>query len=255
MRLYYVHEAESRSHHVRSALGVDAEMWNEMYRRVRSWRTRLRDRFGIPSDVRLHPHELLAGRIAHGHRGRACSRMLFPGEGAHILAEGLRVIENAAREVGGIEVINVCLYRPECRDHRQICLNRLFIRINTSAAAVNRHAFLVFPHGEEGQVSRSYSKMKSFNPVPSKYEPGSNGRPIRNVPIGNVIDGPAFRSSASDCFLQMAHLVAHALLIREGQEKPPPCMSLEHAKDAFKVLDIALNRCASQKDPQGVVRG
>ena len=255
MRLYYVHEAESRSHHVRSALGVDAEVWNELNRRVKSWRTGLRDRFGIPSDVRLHPHELLVGRIAHGDRRRVCSRMLFPAEGVQILAEGLQVIENTAREVGGIEVINVCLYRPEFRDHRRVGLNRLFNRINTSAAAVNRHAILVFAHGEETLVSRTYLKMRRFNPVPSRYEPGGNGRPIRNVPIDKVIGGPTFRSSGSDCLLQMAHLVTHALLLREEESKIPLWMPGGDAGDAFGVLDIALNRCASQKDPQGVVRG
>ena len=40
MRIYYVMEARGRRCHVLSALGVDAQAWNRLHRRVREWRRR-----------------------------------------------------------------------------------------------------------------------------------------------------------------------------------------------------------------------
>ena len=49
MRLYYINEAVGpRRRHVRSALGVDAEVWNDFLRNIHEWRLELRRRYGIP---------------------------------------------------------------------------------------------------------------------------------------------------------------------------------------------------------------
>ena len=68
----------------------------------------------------------------------------------------------------------------------------------------------------------------------------------------NVIGGPAFRSSDSDHLLQMADIVAHALLKQE--EGPVPRVENLGIHDAFSILDKALNRRSSRQDPQGIVR-
>ena len=44
MRLYYIDESEGPSYYVRTALGVDAERWNDLHRHIREWRLELRDR-------------------------------------------------------------------------------------------------------------------------------------------------------------------------------------------------------------------
>lgn len=59
MRLYYIAAAEGRRRHVRSALGVNAERWNDFFREVRDWRLRLRDRYGISPAVALQPLRML----------------------------------------------------------------------------------------------------------------------------------------------------------------------------------------------------
>ncbi len=59
MRLYYIAAAEGRHRHVRSALGVNTERWNDFCREVRDWRLRLRDRYGIAPGVELQPLRLL----------------------------------------------------------------------------------------------------------------------------------------------------------------------------------------------------
>ena len=62
MRLYYIDESEGPRYYVRTALGVDAERWNELHARVRDWRLELRDSYAVPTDRELHACDLLAGR-------------------------------------------------------------------------------------------------------------------------------------------------------------------------------------------------
>ena len=77
-------------------------------------------------------------------------------------------------------------------------------------------------------------------------------RRTNGPPIEQVVGGPAFRSSHADCLLQMADLIAHALLTQE--EEPSPRVERQGIARAFGILDRALNRRVSRRDPQGVVR-
>ena len=251
MRLYYIDESEGPRYYVRTALGVDAERWNALHQRVLDWRLELRDRYAVPVDRELHACDLLAGRGKLAHDGNT-DRRLAPEQGVEIFTGGLRVIEDAARTIGGVEVVNVCLRKPDVKGYERASLDRLLNRINTSVAAANRHAFLIFDEGREEMVTRLYSRLRSRNPVPSRYEVWEDGERTRDMPIENVIGGPAFRSSHADCLLQMADLIAHALLKQE--EEPSPRVERQGIGRAFGILDRALNRRASRRDPQGVVR-
>ena len=251
MRLYYIDESEGPRYYVRTALGVDAERWNDLHNRVRDWRLELRDRYAVPADRELHACDLLAGR---GKLARidGADRRLSPRHGAEIFTAGLRVVEDAARTIGGVEIVNVCLRKPDVRGYERASLDRLFNRINSSVASANRHAFLIFDEGREEMVARLYRRLRSRNPVPSRYEAWEDGERTRDIPIERVIGGPAFRSSHSDHMLQMADLIAHALLKQE--EAPSPRVERLGIDRAFGILDRVLNRRASRRDPQGVVR-
>ena len=251
MRLYYIDESEGPRYYVRSALGVDAERWNDLFTDIHAWRMELRDRYGIPLDRELHACDLLAGRGLLAKNGDANER-LSPQQGAEVFLSGLRRLESAARDLGGIEVINVCLHKPRSRNHEQASLNRLLNRINTSVTSTGRHAFLIFDEGREEMISRLYRKLKVRNQVPSRYEAWEGGEKTRNIPIASIIGGPAFRSSKTDYLLQMADFIAHALLKQE--EAPVPRVADLSIDRAFSILDVALNRDASRSDPQGVVR-
>ncbi|MYB49147.1 MAG: DUF3800 domain-containing protein [Dehalococcoidia bacterium] len=251
MRIYYIDESEGRRYYVRTALGVDAERWNELHARVREWRRELQDRYAVPADRELHACDLLAGR---GKLARidGRDRRLSPERGAEIFMDGLRVVEDAASTIGGVEIVNVCLHKPDVIGHERASLDRLLNRINTSVASANRHAFLIFDEGREELVARLYRRLRSLNPVPSRYEKWEDGGRTKDIPIERVIGSPAFRSSHSDHLLQMADLVAHALLKQE--EEPSPRVKRLGIDRAFGILDRALNRRASRRDPQGVVR-
>ena len=166
--------------------------------------------------------------------------------------DGLRIIESAANHGGGVEVINVCLRKADFRGCERVSLDRLLNRINSSVTAADSHAFLIFDEGREEMVARLYRRLRGRNPVPSRYETWEDGERTKDIPIERVIGGPAFRSSHSDHLLQMADLIAHALLKQE--EEPSPRVKRLGIDRAFGILDHALNRRASRRDPQGVVR-
>ena len=88
--------------------------------------------------------------------------------------------------------------------------------------------------------------------MPSRYERWEDGRLTKGGPMERIIGGPAFRSSHSDCLLQMADLIAHALLKQE--EEPSPRVQRLGIARAFGILNRSLSRRASRRDPQRVVR-
>ena len=203
-----------------------------------------------PSNVVPTAH--LCGGTIGWTSARPCYPGLFPRGRAEVFTGGLRVIEEAARSAGGVEIVNVCLRKPDVKGYERVSLDRLLNRINTSVVAADRHVFLIFDEGREEMVARLYRRLRSRNPVPSRYEVWEDGERTRDIPIENVIGGPTFRSSHSDWLLQMADLIAHALLKQE--EEPSPRVERPGIDQAFGILDRALNRRASRRDPQGVVR-
>ena len=236
MRLYYIDESEGPTCYVRSALGVDAERWNDLFADIQEWR---------------REQALLAGHGMLAQSGGVSERLSSSQE-TEVFRDGLQRIEDAASNIGGVEVINACLRKAEVKAYEQISLDRLLNRINASVKAAGRHAFLIAGEGGERMITRAYRRLRIFNPVPSRYERWEEGERTRNIPVENVIGGPAFRSSESDPLLQMADLIAHALLKQE--EEPVPIVENLAIHEAFSILDKALNRRASRSDPQGVVR-
>lgn len=251
MRLYYIDESEGPTCYVRSALGVDAERWNDLFGDIYEWRRELLEGYGIPPYRELHASDLLAGRGMLARKGGANER-LAPRQGAEVFVDGLRRIEDVAVRIGGVEVINVCLRKADVKAYEKVSLDRLLNRINASVKAAGRHAFLIFDEGKERMITRAYRRLRIFNPVPSKFERWEEGERTRNIPVENVIGGPAFRSSDGDHLLQMADLIAHALLKQE--EEPIPRVENLGIHDVFSILDKALNRKASRRDLQGIVR-
>ncbi len=251
MRLYYISGAEGHRCYVRSALGVDAEIWNDLFRRVQNWRLYLQFRYAVPIDRELHACDLLAGPWSLAC-GCGTGQRLSLKQGAEVFLDGLRVIERAARIIGSVEVINVCLRKSKCKNYERVSLDRLLNRINTSVESDGRHAFLVFNERIEELVRRLYHRLRNRNHVPSRYDVWADGQLTRDIPIERVIGGPAFRDPHSDHLLQMADLIAHALLMQE--EESSPGASRLGVRRPFRILDRALNRRASGQDPQGIVR-
>ena len=246
MRIYYVMETRGRRCHVLSALGVDARVWNRLHRRVREWRRHLEQRHGIPADSVLRPSELADG--AAPSCGCACHTQRASQNRADMMAQGLRVVEDLAVETGGVQVVNVCLNMDETPAYRRVALDRLFNRVNATADREGGYALLIFGQQADDIIYRTYERLRSHNPVPVRVGACGDGWHTRNLPIDRIIGGPLFRNPETDCLLQVAGLVAHAMV---RHEEPQTAGGIT---GAFGILDRALNRRASRNDPQGVVR-
>ena len=252
MRLYYCVETQGRRHHVRTALGVDERVWNRLHRRVRDWRRQLEQRHGIPADGALGLDEPPSGAHQTGPScSCACHGRLAPTHGCEIVTQGLHIVEDFAVETGGIHVINVCLDKDEAPAYRNVSLDRLFNRVNATAAQERGYAILTFGQEPHDTVVRAYERLRNYNPVPVRVGACGDGWHTRNLPIDRIIGGPVFRSPDTDCLLQAAGLVAQALLWRE---EPAAGVDYRESARVFAVLDHALNRRAAKNDPQGVVR-
>ena len=75
MRLYYIDESEGPRRYVRTALGVDAERWNDLFGDIYKWRRELQERYAIPPDRELHACDLLAGRGMLARNGGSNERL------------------------------------------------------------------------------------------------------------------------------------------------------------------------------------
>ena len=249
MRIYYVVETQGRRFHVRTALGVDMRAWNRLHRRVLRWRQEMEHYYGISAEGELRPCDPVAGVPQNAsvcHRG--CPRHPASRLGTQVAAEGLRVVEDFAVENGVIGVINVCLDREDASGYRSMSLNRLYNRVNATAAQERGYAFLIFGQEPDETVVTAYERLRSCNPVPVRLGACGDGWHTRNLPIDWIIGGPVFRSPDANFLLQIAGLVAHALLWREEPS------TADGLAGVFEVLERALNRRASRNDPQGVVR-
>ena len=169
MRLYYIDESEGPRYYVRTALGVDAEWWNDLSQDIHAWRLELQDRCAVPTDRELHACDLLAGRGKLAREGNA-DRRLTPEQGAEVFTEGLRRIEDAARSTGGVEVINVCLRKSDVRGYERVSLDRLLNRINTSVACSGPPRL---PHIRRGQGGDGRT------PLPQAQRPQPRAQQVR----------------------------------------------------------------------------
>ena len=249
MRIYYVTEAQGCRCHVLSALGVDILAWNRLHRRVREWRRQLEQRHGVPADGELRLGALMdIAPHTRPHCDCGCHAQPPSRQWVNVVAQGLRVVEDFAVESGGVGIINVCLDIDDVPAHRRVALDRLFNRVNATADRDGGYALLIFGQEPDETVACTYERLRSHNPVPVRVGACGDGWHTRNLPIKRIIGGPIFRDPAAACLLQVAGLVAHALLWREEPR------SADGLAGVFAVLDCALNRRASRNAPLGIVR-
>ncbi|MEE9324818.1 MAG: DUF3800 domain-containing protein [Dehalococcoidia bacterium] len=246
-------ESEGPTYYVRSALGINVELWNQAFLNIKDWPKDIVRVYNIPLFKELHASDILAARGLIVRDGRDYKRIRQK-NGVKIFISGLQRLENLAIALsGGMEIINVCLKKRQHKHPDIASLDRVLNRINTSVKKDNRYAFLIFDEGKEKAINYWYRKCRVYNPIPSKYGQWETGEEWKNIPIQNIVGGPSFRVSASDYFLQMVDFVAHALLKQE--EQPPiPRITQYDLQNAFRILNETLNEDAAREDEQGIVR-
>ena len=97
MRLYYLDESEGIDYYVRSALGIDAEVWKDVFSQIKDWRRQIKVKHNVPMHNELHAYELLHGKGLL-KREAGVSKRLSIEEGLSIFCEGLTLIETISKK-------------------------------------------------------------------------------------------------------------------------------------------------------------
>ena len=237
MQPCYVHESENHDHHALAALGVEAAACPGLSARFGRWRTALWVCHPIPLIQEPQARDLLAG-------GRGLGRLVNPArritleEGAMAFLDGLRVIEAAARELGGIKVVSVCLSKRNVKNHRRAALDILLKQLHDVAGVDERHRYPVFDKRRRGLATRACDEFPAPVPVPHQHTVMDDGAANAVDCAYPFIAGPYFRKYGEDGLLLAANLVAHARLLREEQPDPETLSLGLHR--SFDILDHAV---------------
>jgi hypothetical protein len=153
----------------------------------------------------------------------------------------------------GVYGINVSLVNSKYRHPLRQAVTWLFQRIENNLANTGQLGLVIYD-GEEAQrrtmARRLLRRMQVYNPVPSIVIPNT----YRQMPVRRILGDPIIRDSADDVFIQMADMMAFALLRQDNPPKHPLLVTSGVAQAFGRLQDVWLT-AASRKDPQGVVRG
>ena len=172
------------------------------------------------------------GRFAHP------ARRITLEQGAQVFLDGLRVIEDAAHSLGGIQAATVCLPRKDVKDHRRAALNILLEQLHASAEVDESHRFPIFDAKRRRLAIRVRDEFPAPEPVPHRHRVVGNGEAADIDCAFPFIGDLHFRKYGEDGLLLATNLVAHARLLREEQPVPE-ALSLELHRSLY-ILDHAV---------------
>ena len=258
MRIYYVGESRSRTLHVATALGVDAEHWNTLVERVMNWRWVMEDSFNAPSGRTLRGPDLLSPIGCPFPRGRRNPLPILE-EGLEIMMEGLRLLEHSPHNRGAISVINVCRrnspFNGNHAQDRAAARERLLELVNASLAADGRYASFIEDEERRDGLPALAAGPVHRDPAPAACRSARDGRSGGDIHLdtglGTGICAAPHRVAGDDELLQLAGLVSYSLLQQEEQTAMAEALNFHLA---FGILNRVLDRRACPQDPQGVVR-
>ncbi len=168
---------------------------------------------------------------------------------------------NALNHLGqlGVYGVNVSLVNANYRHPLRTAALRAFQRVENNLVHVSqqqgRDEFgLVVYDGQTAQrrtmAQRILRRMQVYNPIPSRVVAGT----FLAAPLRHIIGDPVLRDSADDVFIQMADIMAYALLRQDNPPSHP--VSVQYGiQTAFSRLPDIWLTAASASDLQGVVRG
>ncbi len=183
-----------------------------------------------------------------GKRKRPLGRDL----GCAIFLEALSTVDLLSSL--GVYTINVSLPNKDYRHPLRAAVTRLLQRFENNLNKVSPSEYgLVIYDGQEAQhrsmAQRLLRRLQVFNPVPSMIYKGT----YRDMPIKRILGDPMIRDSADDIFIQLADLVAYALLRQDNPIVHP--ISVKHGiPRSFSHVSNTWLTVAARGDPQGVVR-
>jgi len=97
----------------------------------------------------------------------------------------------------------------------------------------------------EVKIRRLMRRMRSFNPLPSRFS-----EKVILSPCERIIEDPVMRNSKASYFIQLADLIAHALFRKRQQSGSLRKFNVDRL---FDITDSILLKQASRSDPLGIV--
>jgi hypothetical protein len=237
MHIFYVDDSKDEKLAIFSAIAIPGDQWKACFRSVKAFRQDIKQEHGIPLHTEMHATDFVAGRGSLGSK-----QVVYKGTRCNIFKSALQLVA----ALPGVSIINVCGPRSKEDTAFEYLLNR----VNTAMIRASSHAIVISDKGKEGEYTRLARKMAVYNPIPSKYGSWSNGK-SKNIPIEQILEDIVFKDSRSSYFVQLADFCAYSLLRREHQL---PSKNKYGVHEAFDLLSGVLNRNASPKDKDGIVR-
>lgn len=237
MHIFYIDDSRDEEICIFSALSFPGESWKEAFTRVKDFRKELKASDGIYVRKEFHATDFVGGRSA------IADKTIFKGRRCEIFKQTLAM----TAELPGASLINVCL--PA--DKENWAFERLLNRINTAMVKSDSHAVVICDQGKDLIYGRIARKLGVFNMIPSLFGTWKEGEETKNIPTERILEDIIFKDSRRSYFIQLADFCAYALLRKEHRL---PSKDKYGLHEAFQLLYPILNRNASYKDPEGIVR-
>jgi len=252
MDLYYVDESyDPRPENgnpmrfVLSAVRVREDDWEEHLEALFAWRRKLESSLGVYARAEFHATDLLGGRRP------LAPRPVDERTRVGLFSQGLELLAS----MHDVHVINISLAssrsRPNLNALEEAAWERLFNRVNRTGRELGRRALLICDEGKEQKLTKLCRHLRRENLVPSRFHKwAATGQLTKHVPLDHVVEDPLFKSSKMSYLLQIADLVAYALL---RFHNPTPKTQNTGVSGFFPFLEPVLYKAASSKDPYGIV--
>lgn len=179
-------------------------------------------------------------------RGQIADRIVTKSRRCDIFREALALLTR----LPGLQLLNAVF--PKDQDER--AFERLANRIHRMMEVAGSHAMLICDEGKEAAYTRLTRRMAVHNPIRSQFGQWEDGSPVKNIPTERIIEDPVFKKSEQSYFIQWVDFCAYALLRRERPVASKTRYGLDRAFDILSQSTV-LNRHATRKDPEGILRG
>lgn len=220
--------------YIYTALVTNGERWRSTFDKVKAFRRKLRDNYGIHMSQELHAWKFAAGK------GQIADRPIRKPERAEIFREVMRFIAESKCFV----VVS------SCNANEQYAFERLMNRINRTAESRKQNVLLFFDEGEEAEITRRIRRMRVHNPIPSRFGGwGDTGSVVKSLPLANCVEDPVFKDSKASYFIQLADFCAYALL---RSERPISSRTALGYHTMYEELRPATRVITNARDPRGL---
>ena len=231
---------------VLTGLVIHELRWQTNLEQISSFRTRMRDEFGLRLREEIHAAAMInkpggLGRIKRNDR--------------------LTIIRGFANELAKLKdlsVINVVVDKqgkPADYDAFAMAWKVLTQRFENTLSHRNfpgpvnpdDRGMVFADHTDDKKLTQLLRQMRRYNPVSNQP---SFGLGYRNLVLTNIIEDPNFRDSEHSFFVQAADVAAFLLYQRLA---PNSYIRKKSGQNYFKRLDPVLCKVASSSDPDGIV--